>query len=520
MLSVGKTTARVTFHLLTAKVLSRLVGIITGLVLIRLLGPNYYGNVGIALVVASNFAVLTQLGIRDAATRFIARTRSAGETGQVKRLFYSSLVFNLVLGTLILVAGFLAAPLVMSLLVRRPDLVYLAQVSSALILGWFFLDYSQNVLLGFDRSKGYAFLQLLYEIANGILPILLAITLSRTAGPVLGWTVATVFAAAVGVFLCMRVVHKESEKGSSKLSSQTVSSMFRFQLPLGLDTLFRTGAGNLYFLVIAIYVVPFDIGVYAAAASLILVLNYVSTPFNSALLPAFAKLIIPEKYSQLKEIFRYSIKYSSMLVLPAAFLLLALSGPIFAVLLGSDYASRPIFLSLLAIAWLPYGLGYGQYSQLFVAQGKTRLVAMLDGLGLAIGIPLSLLVIPLSGITGFLVLSIFVGIPSNIIAIVLARRSLGITVPLREVSRIYLSVLFLVPLALAAILVPVTDILRLVFVIGIAPPVYLLSLAKTKALTSTDLDIIENLLEGQPILYHVAKMIIRIERPLVSRVTP
>jgi O-antigen/teichoic acid export membrane protein len=90
------------------------------------------------------------------------------------------------------------------------------------------------------------------------------------------------------------------------------------------------------------------------------------------LFPAFSKLDPIKDSVDFKNVFKFSVKYGALLVVPFTFLVISLSQPAVYTLFGSQYDRSPLFLSLLAIIYLYSAFGSLSVTNLLNGQGKTR----------------------------------------------------------------------------------------------------------------------------------------------------
>ncbi|MGB8781120.1 MAG: polysaccharide biosynthesis C-terminal domain-containing protein, partial [Candidatus Bathyarchaeia archaeon] len=141
-------------------------------------------------------------------------------------------------------------------------------------------------------------------------------------------------------------------------------------------------------------------------------LTFFTIPISTVLFPAFAKLDPQNELELLKNVFASSIKYTSILVVPATMVLMALSGPIVGTLYGAKYVSAPFFLTIYVIGSLFAVLGSLSSGGFLYGLGETRIVMIQSIVTVAIGLPLGIVLIPTFGITGLIVASVVAGLPS------------------------------------------------------------------------------------------------------------
>ncbi len=171
-----------------------------------------------------------------------------------------------------------------------------------------------------------------------------------------------------------------------------------------------------------IYCTDALIGNYSVATNFVVLIAFFSTPISTVLFPAFSKLNPKHEDGTLRSIFQLSVKYASLLVVPVAAAIMALSQPGVATIFGEKYSYAPFYLTLLAISYLYTAFGSLSVGNLISSQGRTEVNMKLTLVTVAIGLPLSLVLIPRLGIIGLIVTTLIAGIPSLIAALWYVRR--------------------------------------------------------------------------------------------------
>ena len=115
-------------------------------------------------------------------------------------------------------------------------------------------------------------------------------------------------------------------------------------------------------------------------------------------------------------VFQFSVKYAAILIVPVAFIVIALSQPIVSTFFGAKYSYTQLYLALYVITFIYTAFGYLSVENILKSQGRTDVNMKLTLITSAIGLTLNLLLIPNFGILGLLGTNIIAGIPSANIA--------------------------------------------------------------------------------------------------------
>ncbi len=121
-------------------------------------------------------------------------------------------------------------------------------------------------------------------------------------------------------------------------------------------------------------------------------------------------------------VFEDAIRYSTILIVPAALLTIVLARPVTQLLFGTTYQNAWFYLSLIAVGWLFSGTGTYLIGQAFAGQGDTKLWLEISLVGNAVGLLLAFLLIPTLGITGFLLASLLSVWPQYFLSLRIARK--------------------------------------------------------------------------------------------------
>jgi O-antigen/teichoic acid export membrane protein len=514
---LGKTFARGTFYLLVGKIASRAVGIIGGLLLIRLLGPVDYGLLNVAAVAPGIFALLNDFGIGAALTKYLAEFRSTGKT-DIKHMLRSGLTFKFILGSGLTLLCYFTSD-IFAISIGKPHVAPLIKAASLLVLAWTLYGVSEAILIGLDAAGAYAYLMFIYEFLGAILPIILVIYGMGVFGALLGMAIATLIAGLVGIFVSFVITFKTTKEHSDEVSVSKIPlrRMLNYGVPLATSTFIRVAMKQYYGFMIATYAVEYDIGNYNAAKKLVSAIQYLTFPITTLLFPLFAKINPTKESMVLKKVFKYSVKYSSLLVLPAIVLLIVLANPLTTVVFGDEWKNAWIYLIFLAVVQLKYGSGGLHMGRLLMAQGETTFIAKLEALSAIIGIGLSFVMVPTFGIYGVILISLIVPWPSYLLMFQKVLKKFGAKPPFSDVGRIYLSAVITGLMLLLVSFMPFNELFKLIFGGLIGGIAFLVATPLTKAIKVDDVEALKEIAKSQPVInFIINKLFLKILKPLVK----
>jgi O-antigen/teichoic acid export membrane protein len=275
--------------------------------------------------------------------------------------------------------------------------------------------------------------------------------------------------------------------------------MLTYGTPLSFSNVINGFQSQFYTFLLPIFYVSSNIAIgnYGIASTFVVLIAFFATPITTMLFPAFSKLNPEKDKDDLKNVFQFSIKYASLLVLPVATLVMCLAQPAVATLFGNTYSSAPLFLALLTLTYVYPAFGSLTTGNFILSQGKTKFNLYLTLLTAAIGFPVGYLLIMHFGVLGLIITSLTAGIPSTAIILFWINKHYGLTVDWGSSTKILASSLASAALtyALVAIL-PFSSwiclIIGLVFFIVVFAVVALL----TRTVNKGDLENLRGMTSG------------------------
>ena len=177
---------------------------------------------------------------------------------------------------------------------------------------------------------------------------------------------------------------------------QTLKPLLIYGFPLALASMLSGMLGQFYAFMMPSYVKDLSqIGNLKVAYNFATLLTFVIFPISTVLFPAFSKLSIKTDHQVTKTVFASSVKYGSLLLMPATMALIVLSKPLIGSIYGDKWIFAPTYLSLDVLGNLLVIFGILSVGVFFSGLGETKLLLKMNLLTLSIGVPLGFLLIPM-----------------------------------------------------------------------------------------------------------------------------
>lgn len=436
---MGRVSAKGGFNLFWGLAISTVISAVGVIIVARILSPSEYGIVTVALAAPNLVQIFREWGMDSAMIRYTARYGSEDRSDNIRGVLIAGLIFEVALGLSLSLLTFLLSGFASDVF-QRPSIVSLIQIASFNILAGALMTAAQSIFIGAERMDLNSITMILQSSSTTALTTVLVILGLDTYGAILGITAAALLAGLVSVVILLKFYKDLQKRNGGRLRIfDNMRIMFKYGLPISLSVIIGGFLTQFYNFLIVIYATNLTIGNYSVATYFTVLITFFSAPVSTMLLPAFSKLDFQKETETLRNVFRFSVKFGALLVVPSATAIITLSQPAVSTVFGEEYSYAPTFLALLTVGSLYSAFGSLSVGNLINSQGRTRVNLALTFLTSAIGFPMSLILIPRFGIIGFIATSLSAGLPSLIVGLRWARIHFGTTVDWISSAKILLS---------------------------------------------------------------------------------
>jgi stage V sporulation protein B len=434
-------SAKGSFVLILGQFISTLISAVGVIVIARFLGSTSYGQVSVAMIPISIALLFSDLGINSALVRHLSQYRHEENYENLKTYMRAGLLINASVGMVFSIiiyalSGFLAYDIF-----HQPDLDLLIKIGSISILAQNMLSTTQSIFIGFERMELQSYTTILYAILKTLLgPVLIWLGYGPL-GAIIGLTLPYIVAASFGMlFIVILIMRGLKENGGQSLFT-ACRMMLVYGYPLFFSALLSGGLSQLNSFLMAVYVTLDLVGNYNAALNFGVLISFLTQPISIALFPLFSKLDYRESES-LKVVFQSTIKYASLITMPIVIVLVALSDQIIRIVYTRGFSYAPLFLEIYALNFVFNVVGGLSLGNLLNSQGRTDINFRMTLSTLAIGLPLSFLLIPQYGIIGILLIQLVASRPGMFYGLWWIKKNFGFTVDWVSSAKILLVSLF------------------------------------------------------------------------------
>ncbi|MCL4429368.1 MAG: flippase [Chloroflexi bacterium] len=515
---MARVSAKGGFHLLWGLVLSTVISAVGTIVIARLLGADNMGLYAIALAAPNLISTFRDWGVTTAMIKYSAEYNSENDVAKIRSVFVSGLAFEIIVGLALSVLSLVLSQFLADFY-GRPAIVQLIQIASLFILTGALVNTATAAFTGMEKMHLNSIMLIVQSIVKTTLIIALVVLGLGTLGAVIGFSVGVLFAGVIGVLLMYTMYRSLPKSTNGKLElMKTIMTMLKYGLPLSIGAILAGFLTQFYSFIMAFFVTDNAlIGNYSVAVNFVVLITFFATPVTTMLFPAFSKLDAQKDKETLKNVFQYSVKYAALIVMPVTTMVMALAQPAIGTIFEAKYVQAPLYLALLSVLYLFSALGSLSTGSLINGQGYTKYNLKLTLLTVAIGFPLSFVLVSQFGIIGLIVTTTVVGLPSLFLSLRFIKKNFDVSLDWVSSAKIAFSSAAAGVLTYVAIsLLPFSSAIQLVIGVIVFVIAFLLLAVVTQTLNKADLGNVRGIADAMGPLRKPLTMVISLIEKLMN----
>ncbi len=392
-----------------ASVFENLLRIPRMMIMTRVLGPEYYGVLGLLGMFREVTGKFIQMGSGDAVIRFMAEFKTRNETDRMKAVMGAAGLIRMAAILLCIggclyfedaiaafAAGFPAAKAVAPGDIRILLRLLLAGIVIQALEGPF-----GNALQGFQAWRALLAVRIISALAAAGLPIAAALLGYHLLGIVLAQQLSFALIAACILFYYWRIARPLMGRAGLTDKCREIKPVLLFGLPLIFSQIFRLVYTYTDQLMLATMSAgPEDLSYYEVARNAALMLVFVPTLLRSVMFPASAEFYAEKDVRRLEALFRFMVKHLFWFLTPLAVWMSALSPLAITLISGEKFLPAAEALTILALLMVMRAFGVPFFTCLVGALGRTREQFYISAAGGALNVFLNFFWIPRFGFMG------------------------------------------------------------------------------------------------------------------------
>lgn len=435
---IAEDSARGGFFLASGSFISTVILALTAILVGRLLGPELYGEYALSFVITEMLYVFADFGISAGVVKYSASLRAEGKISRAAKMIKHAMILKAATGLALFILNFALADFFAATLFNRPELGFYIRIVSVSIIFQVVCSVATSAYLGLDKTHYSALTSNLQAVSKAIISIALVLLGFSVAGAVLGHVAGYIIAGVSCLSILLLILRKSAENSDDNIGfTQTFKTLVSYGIPLYLSAILGGFVYPYQNFILAIFTTNVDIGNLKAASNFYALITVVSAPITTALFPAFSKLDSTMS-DKIKTFFKFANKYTTILIVPIATLLIIFSKEIIQIIYGSTYQTAALFLSIHCLLYFLVGLGFLSLTSLFNGLGKTRITLKTSLIALLTVLTLSPILAMAYGVPGIIVAGISAVAASTCYGMYVAKRNFKIEFDTKSIVKIYL----------------------------------------------------------------------------------
>jgi O-antigen/teichoic acid export membrane protein len=389
------------------------IGVVTGVIAARWLGPAGRGELAAIQMWPSLLASLAMLGLPDAVVYFCAR-----HPLESKRYLVTAMVITLAVMPIFALTGYALIPRVLS--AQSPRIIHGARMYLILMPIYALVGLPYQLLRGVQRYRLWNVMRLAPPFIW--LGVLLAGMSLGITDPVRLTTTFLVLLAVAGPALAW-IVWRHAE-GPIAISRETVTNLVRFGAPSATATLSQFFNLKLDQMMVAAMLPARDLGVYMVAVSWGTCIPMISSALAMVVSTQIAAVTSASERNQR---FSRGVRNGTWMIACAVVLLGAATPVGIAIVFGSAFQAAVIPAAILVIASGTNALN-GVLEELLRGFGRPGATLVAESVAVAVGLPVLLLLVPRFGLAGAALASLIGYLSGTVVLFLQSRRVAGFQV--------------------------------------------------------------------------------------------
>jgi O-antigen/teichoic acid export membrane protein len=445
------------------------ISAVGSIVVARMLGPADYGVVSITLIYPMMLSGLADLGLSTAITRYASLGDLRGALTALWLRVIASAAFAMVL---VLLAPYMAASLQRSYLTPMIQLLAIYAFASGALAS------VTAFLAGVNRYRDLVLINLVTAAVRVSSSIALILAGYGVYGALWGFSIGYSLAA---IYAFVKLASSASP--APNFARPALMDVLGYSLPLYVPGLIGIPLSQFYNILRAVYVTDVEVGNYQVASNLLTPISIVAGSLSTALFTTLPLLI--DKDCEFRDAVNKAARYSAMAIAPVAMALALFSKQVVYVVYGSRYELAPLYLSIMAFSSLlaPFGV----VTMYLNIVGATKVTMMLNIIGMAMGLPITWILLVHYGMLGAVIASLISSTLSTVVSLLIVKKRYDVGVEVLRVVKYWLPSL----VASAPVYMAMRAIGDLWLALGIGLAMYLASLVTLTAVTTSTEDLLD-----------------------------
>jgi O-antigen/teichoic acid export membrane protein len=465
------------------------------------------------LIPVSFVTLFIDWGVTPALIKYLALFRYENKPENRRLIVESALILNTTLGVMFSLVLFFASPYIAQNVFKQPEIAILIKYSSFSIIGNSLLRISWAVAIGYERMELRIGTTIVYSLLKSVAGPILIFLGYGPVGAILGEVGPVLFSSIIGLVFIWILWQSEPPVKPSMNHVEGMFFLLKFGYPLFLSALIGGIIPSLNNFILALNVSNELIGNYTAGIRFSALISFFSMPIATVMFPLFSKL--ENDSIALKTVYQNSVKFTAIIILPVAAVIIALADQIVIVLYDQGYEYTSLFMKIYMLIFILPGFGQINTGNLLNGLRETHVNLRGSVMSLLINVPLSFILIPRLGVLGLLIAMISGSVSGLLYRLIWVQKKMKFTILWRASIKTFLAAVgaFIISTVFIS-LIQVNPLIELISGGLVYLASYIAGVIRLKILSPTDLNYIETIFRSLGEFSKIFTLVILLMRKL------
>lgn len=515
---VIESSTRGGFFLVFGNVFANLILAVGLIVIPRLLGSDHYGLYTLSFLLPNLLMLFADYGVNAGIIRFSASFRALGQEKRASEIIKHALLFKATISLIVFALSFTFANYFATNLLKRPEAEVYIKLASLSLPFQVFFDAVNSALIGLERMSSVALINVLGATVRVAASIGLVLIGYSVVGAITGQVASALFVSVLGSLILFLKYHRKLGKTDNDTTTfeGAFKNLVTYGFPLFVSALLLGFVPQYQGIILAQFTSNEEIGNFRGAVNLLTLLAMITLPITTTLFPAFSKL--DPKGEDVKKFFRLSVKYTTLLIVPATLLVLLFFREIVYIAYGSSFTSAPLYLLIYCTSYLLVGLGSLVLGVFFNGTGETWITFKMSLISLIFILPLTPLLTAFYGVVGLIVAQLVASFFGALYGLNVVKFRFHIKLYPKTLLKIYAtSAVAALPVAIFLNTSVFWWVWNMILGTAMYSFIWLTLIPLTGTLRASELQNMEIMLQKLPFLKEILKPVISYERKLADK---
>lgn len=363
--------------------------------LARLLGPEAYGLLFLAISVLQTASLVSQFGFARSASRYVADFKETAP-GQVPHVIWTGIFFNAI-AVAVVSAVFLFGHGWIAHSIGEPELAPLLLVGTAFLACSSAFTFVRWVLQGFEDISGASTLTAVNHLLRVTLALGLVFIGMEATGALVGYIVAYGVSGALGIGYLLLKIHRNYTP--EPVQENLRKKIAKYSVSIAVTQSSHTLDHRVDRVLIGFFAGPLAVGYYTLGKQLVQFIETPMTALGFTLSPTFGSQKAQGNQETAARIYESAFSKALLLYLPAAAGVVLLARPGIEYVFGDEYIGAVTVLQILsAFAVMRSLTKMTTHALDYLGRAKER--AYIKATTAVMNVLLNVLLIPLYGVEG------------------------------------------------------------------------------------------------------------------------